>query len=421
MLAPWTGHYFDLPSFLNASYSVGSGFVPYLPHELGGYVKGAPPFYWDTPWTGYPPPWPTWLGISYLVGHWNLYVHILLIKLPIILGDLLLIWLIHGIVRKYSGEDRALSAARAYSLLPPAIFIGSVWGMPDALGSLFLLLSFLTLGRNVARSAILNALSISIKLLPIVQSPVIVMESFVRRGPRMGALYLALIALSLLLMIVLPFAVVVEPKALLQLIVPSLYTTYAQRATEVSSGFSYFAAYAILSREALALDPWIPAVVAITLLYVVWLTKMKTRADGCIYAMLALIGLTAILLLGRSNPQYFMVAYPFMVIFSYLTRRQVVRRLFHASWASWFVAVSVQQNPIRFLNPILPNYVGTVRDFHSHWFGRPDSPFVSERDFFWLIHSPYTSWILPVTLIAFLLLSTLYVVVVLRTVMSSRH
>jgi len=407
-MAPWTGHYFDLPSFLNISYSAGRGFLPFLPHELGGYVKGAAPFFWDTPWTAYPPPWPAWLGATYFLGHWNLYVHILLIKLPIIVGDLLLVWLIYKVVATYSQPDLALRAAMAYSLFPPAVLIGSIWGMPDALGSLFLLLSVIT--ASTFRSALLSALSVSIKLLTIVQWPAVVIETLARRGMRSAIMFSIISACSVLLSTIVPFAAAVPPNDLYRLILPNLYATYSHRLSEVSGideGLSYLAAYRILFHSPLQFDPSIVMVIVIAVIYAACLIR-RPAGDDRIFLMLAVMGLVTILLLGRSNPQYFMIAYPFMVISSHLCRQRALRYLFHASWSSWLLAVLLQQNPARFLNPILPGSVGTVREIHGHDFGNPGSPFASERFFYWLLHSPEASWLMPAALISFLLTSTAY-------------
>jgi len=76
---------------------------------------------------------------------------LLMLKIPIILADVLIIYVIAGMdARK----------AKIYAFCPYVIFVGAVWGMFDALVGLFLLASYLTSSRSKFLSGLFYGLSL---------------------------------------------------------------------------------------------------------------------------------------------------------------------------------------------------------------------------------------------------------------------
>jgi hypothetical protein len=95
-------------------------------------------------------------------------IMLLLIKMPIILADVAVVYVLAGIdTRK----------AEIYAFCPYVVFISVVWGMFDAIVALFLLTSYLTFSRNSLLSGILYGLSL-MKLYTIVLLPLFVVRLF---------------------------------------------------------------------------------------------------------------------------------------------------------------------------------------------------------------------------------------------------
>jgi hypothetical protein len=124
------------------------GFL-YLPHVLLVYT----PFYaaylalfGDTPLVGGHGDIYTGLRLIYP----QLYYALLLLKLPVILADGAVTYLLYG---------RSVKAARIYAFSPYVIVITSIWGNFDPLIGLLLLLSSLTFERRKALSGLLYGLS----------------------------------------------------------------------------------------------------------------------------------------------------------------------------------------------------------------------------------------------------------------------
>jgi Gpi18-like mannosyltransferase len=72
-----------------------------------------------------------------------------LIKLPPILSDLVVGWLVWSMVRELGGRDRLALAGAAVAVLNPISWFNSVvWGQVDALGVIFVLLGLRELWRD---------------------------------------------------------------------------------------------------------------------------------------------------------------------------------------------------------------------------------------------------------------------------------
>jgi len=98
----------------------------------------------------------------------QLYVFLFLIKIPIILGDALVIYLL---------SKRNLKAALFYALNPYVLFISVFWGNFDPLVGLFLLISYLCFEDKKTFSGFFYGLSL-IKMYPAVLFPLLMVKSF---------------------------------------------------------------------------------------------------------------------------------------------------------------------------------------------------------------------------------------------------
>jgi hypothetical protein len=94
-------------------------------------------------------------------------IAILMLKIPIIIADMAIVYLLAG-----SGGVRR---AEIYAFCPYTIFISVVWGMFDAIVGVFLLLSYLTFTRNSWLSGFLYGLSL-MKLYTVVLLPLYVIR-----------------------------------------------------------------------------------------------------------------------------------------------------------------------------------------------------------------------------------------------------
>lgn len=163
LLAPFTGHPYDLPIWFNTGRLLAELKSPYALHISIGY-------------TGL---WPLWLGVAYLVSSslapGNNHVYDLIIKLPIIATDftipVLLVALIRQIRPSINLSPSAISRiSQAYFLNPLVILAGAVWAMPDNMIAAALLLALLKLTK-FKTSGTFTALAILIKPYPLVLIP----------------------------------------------------------------------------------------------------------------------------------------------------------------------------------------------------------------------------------------------------------
>jgi hypothetical protein len=98
-----------------------------------------------------------------LIYPWGPFL-LLMLKLPIIMADALVVYLLAGI------DERK---AKIYAFCPYVIFISAMWGMSDALVAVFLLASYLTWSRSSFLSGVLYGVSL-LKLYTIVLLPLYV-------------------------------------------------------------------------------------------------------------------------------------------------------------------------------------------------------------------------------------------------------
>jgi hypothetical protein len=163
ILAPFTGHPFDLPIWFETGNRVAQLKSPY---DLLRPI-------------GYPGIWPIWLGASSattaLISPGNTYLYDLLIKLPIIAADFAIPGLIVRLVQEVRAGNQldpsmASRIARSYLLNPFVIIAGSVWAMPDNIIAAGILLTIQEM-RKVRIAGLALSLSSLIKPYPVVLLP----------------------------------------------------------------------------------------------------------------------------------------------------------------------------------------------------------------------------------------------------------
>lgn len=172
ILAPFTGHPYDLTVWMAVGKNVASFLSPYEVH----------------PHLGYPPLWGFWCGVSYALSQsimpFSSFPYIFLIKLPIIVGDICIAWLL-VFSRALSSSPSSFGNQKDYRSLPSSahaelflfnpyvVIAGVVWGMMDNIVALLVVLMVIALSdRKYALAGVLLGLSISLKLYPILFLPV---------------------------------------------------------------------------------------------------------------------------------------------------------------------------------------------------------------------------------------------------------
>lgn len=175
-LAVLLGHYYDQKIAMATGYLVSQGLSPY---ETSNFVGVFPHFLLNgiVPGTGYPPPWPLMLGgifsASYAVEP-NIYFYNFMIKVPIIIANIALAYLIRGILQKNQTPNLA-NAAWLFVLFNPFVLLATTaWGSIESIVASFSISSlYLATQGKIKTSAALMALAVLFKpiALPLIGLP----------------------------------------------------------------------------------------------------------------------------------------------------------------------------------------------------------------------------------------------------------
>ncbi len=203
------GHQYDMRINMATGYLVASGKDPYIAQNLSLVFHNSA--FQGMTSIGYPPPWPLILGIIYIVffatTH-NLLVYNLAIKLPIILANVLLAYLVRSILIEHGVEIRYARKAWLFLLFNPFIlYFTTAWGQFDSLVALFTVLSLMLLNRKqIMASGMMLAFAIALKPTPFPLLLVGVM--FLWGSPwRRLARYLGTVIFCLAILCILPFLI----------------------------------------------------------------------------------------------------------------------------------------------------------------------------------------------------------------------
>ncbi|MBO8142902.1 MAG: hypothetical protein H0Z37_12155, partial [Firmicutes bacterium] len=159
--APFFGHPWDMYIWLKSG-ELGL-------NQVNIYLLGDPV---DYPWGfyAYPPTWLYWLILTTFIGklYPTLNFHVLMIKLPIIISDILVGILVYGIAARLGfDEKKSLLIMGIWLFNPITYFMSSIWGMFDSIAVLFMLISIkYIIDEKYTRSAIAAGIGIAVKILP---------------------------------------------------------------------------------------------------------------------------------------------------------------------------------------------------------------------------------------------------------------
>jgi hypothetical protein len=160
---------------------------------------------------GYPPPWPLMLGLLYRSVYTvfpNLVIYNLAIKIPIIIANTSLAYLVANILKNLGAETAVIRRAWIFLLLSPfMLYFTSAWGQFDSIVALLSLLSlvFLHAGK-LKSSALLLALAISFKPTALPIFPVAIVY-LVGKSLRRAINFSVVFSSNLILFCVLPFII----------------------------------------------------------------------------------------------------------------------------------------------------------------------------------------------------------------------
>lgn len=209
VLAMLFGHFYDMRIFMATGYLVGTGQNPYVAQDLIAVFNNS--FSGGMTSVGYPPPWPLVLGLIfrtvYLVFP-NLLIYNLAIKVPIILANIGLAYLVAEILKNLGAEAVVIRRAWIFMLLSPfLLYFATAWGQFDSIVALLALLSLVLLDSGkVYRSAILLALAISLKPIALPLIPVVLIYQM-GKSARSAITYLIAFFTSVILFCVAPFII----------------------------------------------------------------------------------------------------------------------------------------------------------------------------------------------------------------------
>jgi hypothetical protein len=174
-LAIFLGHYYDDRIFMGTGYLVSSGFNPYLQHNFvnvfpSSILSGI------VPSIGYPALWPIWLGIAYKFSYGltqNIFLYNFAIKLPLIVAQVGLAYLVKHILTNFDLSKRKAQTAFLLVLFNPFIMLTTAaWGEFDTLVIVLSLASLYLLSKNkIITCALFLGLAVALKPIALPLAP----------------------------------------------------------------------------------------------------------------------------------------------------------------------------------------------------------------------------------------------------------
>lgn len=189
-LAPWFIHDWDGFVFLRSVEQFLGGTTPYeTAAEAPSYIFVAVDWPAPNSWYAYPPGalllMTPGVLLAKLLGVTDPAALRLALKLPLILGNLALAWVVGRGALAVGASEKAARRARLFVLFNPLlIFVAALWGMFDAWMMAFLLLSALWLHeRRPVAAGLAFAAATSVKVFPLFVAPVFLIHAL-RTLPR---------------------------------------------------------------------------------------------------------------------------------------------------------------------------------------------------------------------------------------------
>jgi hypothetical protein len=207
-LGIFLGNQYDEKVFMNTGYLVSSGLNPYQPHTVENLFS-SPLFAGTIPSIGYPPPWPLLLGLIYRLSYNlvpNLFLYNLAIKIPVIIGNILLAYLVKNLILKLNADKKKAQFAWLFILFNPFILLTtSSWGEFDTIVALLCITSlYLVSEGRIKESAFSLAFAVALKpiALPLALLPIFFQKNNSKRSTLQ---YLLVFCLTLSVFYFVPF------------------------------------------------------------------------------------------------------------------------------------------------------------------------------------------------------------------------
>ena len=348
------GHIYDQRIFMATGYLVATGQNPYIPQDLTAFFQN--PAFQGMTSIGYPPPWLLILGMIYLLSYnlvHNLLVYNLAIKLPIIIANLGLAYLVRSILREQNASPEVAHKAWTFLLFSPFLFyFTTAWGQFDSLVALLTLAALVLLDKQrLVISSILLALAISLKPTPVAVVLVVMVylwgsawEKLIRYG--------VTFTLSMFAFCLLPFILMKWDASPIMLNWNAQFT--------VSGGMSLMTYYELFNNTYqlpgmwwLVGFAWLPA----TLLGVLLLKPGKQGFQDLLKHTLALI---LIFFLTRTwlSEQNLTLILPIVLILTSLNK--LPKFTLTVTWALPLIFTIFNTSPPQLLFPILPELMGKL-------------------------------------------------------------
>ncbi len=184
ILGLFLGHHYDMGIFFVSGYEVSNWVAPYGIFPARSIFNNQA-FFEELPGIGYPPPWGLFLGLMYFLifePTGNIFVYNLSIKLPSILSNITLAFIIERIAIQ-EGMKKEKSDKIFYFLLfnPFMIYISAIWGQFDSLVIMTSILAIIFLfNGKVKTSSVIMAFSASLKIIPLILLPALLL--FIKRN-----------------------------------------------------------------------------------------------------------------------------------------------------------------------------------------------------------------------------------------------
>jgi Gpi18-like mannosyltransferase len=342
------GHVYDQRIFMATGYLVATGQNPYIPQDLTAIFNHTA--FQGMTSIGYPPLWPLILGFIYQVSYapiHNLLIYNLAIKLPVIIANLSLAYLVRDILNKL-GQTRAVSRKAWLFLLfnPFVLYFTIAWGQFDSLVALLTLASLVLLDKQkIAISSILLAMAIALKPTPI--PVVLVALVYLWESPWHRLFrFLASFTISMFTFCILPFIIMNWDASPILLHWNAHFT--------VSGGMSFMTFYELVKDTYLLPGmwwllgfAWLPAILLGMLL-------TKTGSRDFITLLKQSLALILIFFLTRTwtSEQNLMLILPMVLILTYLG--ELPKICLTATWVLPLIFTFFNTSPPQLLFPVLP-------------------------------------------------------------------
>jgi hypothetical protein len=348
------GHAYDIRIFMATGYLTSSGQDPYILPDLRA-VFNNPDFIGMTS-IGYPPPWPLILGVIYLLTYattHNFLFYNLGIKLPSIIANIALAYLVRDILQDHNARPGVARAAWLFMLFNPfALYFTAAWGQFDTLLALLTLLALRLLSKQrLVVAAVLLALAISLKPTPVAVGLAAV--AYLWKPPwtklaKFGAAF----AVSMLVFCILPFVIFKWDAS-------PIYHGWNNQFT-VSGGMSITTLYELVAdtyvlpgRWWLLGVLWIPA----TIVGAIFLPRGER---GFLALLKNSLSITLIFFLTRTWLSEQNLALILTMVLILAGTGELPWLAFHATWALPLIFTVFNTTPAQLLFPVDSNLMATL-------------------------------------------------------------